>query len=94
MERRLKFCQLPEKGKTSGAGVFSSHEEARDEASMCLSTITCLWCDVCQLMCPELCITRNPQTGEIQIDLNYCKGCGLCAYYCPKGAISMVVERK
>ena len=94
MEESTKFCRLPEGKKILGAGVISSPEEADEEASICFSTITCLWCEVCQLMCPEMCIVRNPHTGQIRIDLNYCKGCGLCAYYCPKGAIKMVVEKK
>jgi pyruvate ferredoxin oxidoreductase delta subunit len=28
------------------------------------------------------------------IDLKYCKGCGLCAHLCPKGAIAMVLEQQ
>ena len=67
-------------------------EQARQEASRCLSSITCTYCEVCQLVCPDLCITRNPDTGLIEFDLTYCKGCGLCAAYCPKGAIDMVRE--
>ncbi|MDP3894678.1 MAG: 4Fe-4S binding protein [Nocardioides sp.] len=27
------------------------------------------------------------------MDLDYCKGCGLCAAECPSGAIQMVPER-
>ena len=27
--------------------------------------------------------------GEIAIDVNYCKGCGYCAHYCPKGCIDI-----
>ena len=33
---------------------------------------------------------RNPI--EILIDLEYCKACGLCALFCPRGAITMVEE--
>jgi len=48
---------------------------------------------VCRLLCPDLCITRDAATGRIVIDLDICKGCGICAHYCPKGAIRMVMEK-
>jgi len=48
---------------------------------------------VCRLLCPDLAITRDRITGSIIIDLDFCKGCGICAFVCPKGAIEMVVEQ-
>ena len=67
-------------------------EEAIQEAERCLGVRQCESCDLCGLLCPELCITRNEKTREILIDLDYCKGCGICALVCPKGAIQMVLE--
>ncbi len=67
-------------------------EEALKEARSCLSLRECESCEVCELLCPDLCITRNEKTGEVLIDLDYCKGCGICASVCPKGAIQMVFE--
>jgi len=52
----------------------------------------CKNCDLCRLLCPDLCITTNEETGKIIFDTNYCKGCGLCAMICPTVAISMVLE--
>jgi 2-oxoacid:acceptor oxidoreductase delta subunit (pyruvate/2-ketoisovalerate family) len=76
-----------------GSGkVPGTREEARQEAWRCLATLECRFCNVCELLCPDLCITRDPKTGHILIDLNHCKGCGLCAHYCPKGAIHMELE--
>jgi len=72
--------------------VPNTREEARQEASRCLATLECRYCNVCELLCPDQCITRDPKTGNILIDLNHCKGCGLCAHYCPKGAIHMELE--
>ena len=72
--------------------VPRTEEEARREASRCLATLQCRYCNVCELLCPDQCITRDPKTGNILIDLNHCKGCGLCAHYCPKGAIHMELE--
>ena len=31
---------------------------------------------------------------ELNIDLDYCKGCGVCANECPKQAITMVREER
>lgn len=62
------------------------------EARRCLATMECDYCDICILICPDLCIRRDPQTREIVIELDLCKGCGLCAHYCPKGAIEMVPD--
>lgn len=69
-----------------------NEEVAMAEAKRCLSNFTCSYCEVCILLCPDLCITRNELTEEIEIDLNYCKGCGICACVCPKGAIKMIFE--
>jgi 2-oxoacid:acceptor oxidoreductase delta subunit (pyruvate/2-ketoisovalerate family) len=66
--------------------------EAVREARRCLSLRECESCEVCSLLCPDLCITRVEKTGEVLIDLDYCKGCGICASVCPKGAIQMVLE--
>jgi 2-oxoacid:acceptor oxidoreductase delta subunit (pyruvate/2-ketoisovalerate family) len=67
-------------------------KEALEAARKCLGLGSCSACELCSLLCPELCITRQAETGRIQIDLDYCKGCGICASICPKGAIKMVLE--
>lgn len=93
--RRLKRKSLSVKQRRRG---FSSVEpgfekgEAIEEAMRCLGAGECESCQVCTLLCPDLCITRDEGTGEVRIDLDYCKGCGICAVVCPKGAIRMVPE--
>jgi 2-oxoacid:acceptor oxidoreductase delta subunit (pyruvate/2-ketoisovalerate family) len=67
-------------------------EEAIKEAERCLGMRECQSCEICGLLCPDLCITQDEKTGEVLIDLDYCKGCGICASVCPKGAIEMVLE--
>ena len=86
----MQRCKIPEGRPPSTCG----REEAAAQARLCFSTVTCRYCDVCRLLCPDLCITRDADSGKIVIDLQYCKGCGLCAHYCPKGAIRMVLDRK
>jgi 2-oxoacid:acceptor oxidoreductase delta subunit (pyruvate/2-ketoisovalerate family) len=46
-------------------------------------------CFQCWLYCPEAVITRGI---PIEIDLTYCKGCGICAAECASGAITMAPE--
>ena len=67
-------------------------DQAMAEAARCLSRHQCDGCEVCQLLCPDQAVCRDPETGRPLIDLRYCKGCGLCAGICPKGAIRMEQE--
>ncbi|MDY6834379.1 MAG: 4Fe-4S binding protein [Chloroflexota bacterium] len=46
-------------------------------------------CFMCWLYCPEVVVKRSI---PIEIDLTYCKGCGICAEECPAGAIVMAPE--
>lgn len=48
-------------------------------------------CFHCWLYCPEAVI---PRRTPITIDLDYCKGCGICAEECPAGAITMAPEHE
>lgn len=48
-------------------------------------------CFLCWLYCPEAVIKRSI---PVEIDLEYCKGCGICAEECPTGAITMVEEKE
>ena len=65
---------------------------ATEEARRCLENNPCESCDLCRILCPDLCITRNAGTGQIEIDYDYCKGCGICVAICPRGSIKMVLE--
>lgn len=48
-------------------------------------------CFLCWLYCPEGVVKR---AIPVEIDLEYCKGCGICAEECPTKAIQMVEEEK
>ncbi len=51
----------------------------------------CTQCRVCDIYCPDACITPDP--AGFQINLKYCKGCGICWTECPvKGALTPVPE--
>ena len=65
------------------------------EARRCMSCGSCFACDNCYGVCPDNAVIKLDPTGSYayEIDLDYCKGCGLCAQECPCGAIEMEPER-
>ena len=62
------------------------------EARRCMSCGDCFSCDNCYAVCPDNAVLKLGAPGEYVIDLDYCKGCGLCVSECPAGAIQMVPE--
>ncbi|UCE45715.1 MAG: pyruvate ferredoxin oxidoreductase subunit gamma [Methanobacteriota archaeon] len=48
----------------------------------------CTMCNFCWFYCPEGCIYRKED--RMEFDMDYCKGCGICANECPAEAIKMV----
>jgi NADPH-dependent glutamate synthase beta subunit-like oxidoreductase len=68
------------------------------EARRCLSCGNCFECDNCFGVCPDNAVIKLGPAGtsggrHYEIDLDYCKGCGMCAAECPCGAIDMVAEQ-
>ncbi len=53
----------------------------------------CIKCGMCYIFCPEGCISEDAQ-GYFKSDLEYCKGCGICAHECWPGAIEMIEEEE
>ena len=70
-------------------------DNALFEARRCLSCGNCFACDNCYGVCPDNAVIKLEEPGPYayEIDLDYCKGCGLCAAECPCGAIEMTPER-
>jgi NADPH-dependent glutamate synthase beta subunit-like oxidoreductase len=64
------------------------------EARRCMSCGSCLACDNCFGVCPDNAVIKLAPAGSYQyeFDLDYCKGCGICAQECPCGAIEMQPE--
>lgn len=62
-------------------------ETARAAADRCLSCGVCNQCGQCELFCPDQSIRLNGV--DLEVDLYYCKGCGICANECPRGVITM-----
>jgi 2-oxoacid:acceptor oxidoreductase delta subunit (pyruvate/2-ketoisovalerate family) len=65
-----------------------------DETNALFEARRCLSCDNCYGVCPDNAVIKLDQPGPYQyeIDLDFCKGCVLCAAECPAGAIEMTPE--
>jgi len=50
----------------------------------------CGQCGWCYLYCPVGCIVE--ENGYYVPNLDFCKGCGICAKECPSQSITMITE--
>lgn len=78
----------------SGAEVKAplSKDVAVAEASRCFSCGVCNFCDNCRVFCPDVAIARV--NGAYEVNLDFCKGCGICAEECPRGCIELIEEER
>jgi NADPH-dependent glutamate synthase beta subunit-like oxidoreductase len=67
-------------------------EDALFEARRCMSCGNCFECDNCFGVCPDNAVIKLGPGLRYEFNLDYCKGCGICAKECPCGAIDMVPE--
>ena len=93
----VSFCYPTSKedmpvGPYADAGVLVDVNAGWRVLRPVIDSAKCPKCQICWLICPDGAVDR---TGDsYTVDLNFCKGCGLCAYECPKDAITMVKEGK
>jgi len=69
-----------------------TEDTALFEARRCLSCGNCFECDNCYGVCPDNAVIKLGPGKGFEINLDYCKGCGICASECPCGAIKMTPE--
>lgn len=71
-----------------------SEKRAVQEAERCFQCGGCCLCDNCYTFCPDSVVWREGEEEGINIDYEFCKGCGICAHECPSHFIEMVREEK
>lgn len=83
---------------TAGPDAFAEVNRGLDwdaalaEARRCFNCAVCNECELCLILCPDVAIRRRADGHGFEIDLDYCKGCGICAAECPRGAMVMTRE--
>jgi Pyruvate/2-oxoacid:ferredoxin oxidoreductase delta subunit len=63
--------------------TFDEVAEGLDGATAQFEARRCLSCDSCYGVCPDNAVVKLRPGGRYEIDLDYCKGCGICAAECP-----------
>lgn len=79
----------PAKGEGGLTGEWRTQKPVVDKEKCLAVKANKDVCMQCWAFCPEGAIERKP--GGV-IDLDYCKGCGVCANVCPADAIQMKPE--
>lgn len=74
------------------ANLGLTRTEALSEAKRCFNCGVCNECELCMIYCADVAISRSDNGARFSVDLEYCKGCGVCVEECPRGAISMTRE--
>lgn len=79
--RRVKDFSEVVKGLDESTALY--------EARRCMSCGNCFECDNCFGVCPDNAIKKLGPGLGFEINLDYCKGCGICVSECPASAIQM-----
>jgi len=85
MEKRRFLCPVGTEPYIVKTGEWRAERPVTDPKK-------CVRCATCWLYCPTQSI-RDFRT-HLGADLQYCKGCGICAEECPRHAIIMVLEEE
>jgi len=94
IKKKMGWKDIPEGGmitKRASAlmnktGTWRAFRPVLDEGK-------CIDCALCVINCPDNAIPfENGKRGPVNLD--YCKGCGICSRVCPVKAITMVEEAK
>ncbi|MBD3186861.1 pyruvate ferredoxin oxidoreductase [Candidatus Bathyarchaeota archaeon] len=85
----IAAVQVPSEGEAGKTGSWRSFKPVFNPEKCILIKSEKARCHICWMFCPEVAITKSrPPT----INLDYCKGCGICSTECPHGAITMKKE--
>jgi len=92
-EPRDEAARLPMAERvTSFAEIHAglSDAQAAHAAERCFHCGVCTMCDNCYVFCPDVSILHKTDGGYgYDIDLDFCKGCGICVKECPRAAMAL-----
>jgi pyruvate ferredoxin oxidoreductase delta subunit len=86
-DENISAMSKPAGGEAGRTGDWRDATPVVDPAKCIPAVRNRAACHLCWLYCPEGIIAPGCPP---RIDLDYCKGCGICAEECPAQAITMV----
>jgi pyruvate ferredoxin oxidoreductase delta subunit len=89
--KEWKYGKHPSGAAVPSAGNAASYKTGGWRSLKPVKNEKCTNCLICFIYCPDSSVLVNKE-GKISIDYDHCKGCGICAYECPKEALDMVDE--
>lgn len=80
-----------------GNSIWNDLATSRTGWMPILHAEACIHCGVCDLVCPDFCLTWGEGDGEFErklkgVDYRYCKGCLRCVESCPTAALTREAE--
>lgn len=79
-------------GTAFDAGYLTTKNAGWRSQRPVIDAAGCTGCLQCYLYCPDGVL--RPEGKTVAVDLDFCKGCGICARICPARAIGMEAEAK
>lgn len=92
---RTELSELPVESRRAGFDEVNDtlpRERAVAEAQRCFQCGACNMCGNCFRYCPDSSVLQKRDGWGFEIDLEHCKGCGVCVEECPRDAMDMVPE--
>jgi pyruvate ferredoxin oxidoreductase delta subunit/pyruvate ferredoxin oxidoreductase gamma subunit len=89
-----KLSEIPQ-GGSSKAGFLVDKNSGWRNRTPRVDVDKCVGCLQCYMYCPDGVIRKNvieidgKSVTKVDIDYDFCKGCGICEKMCQIGAISM-----
>ena len=88
----VNYFEHEPRQELEGAEMEALKSAAIAEAQRCFYCGSCNECNTCWFLCPDGVILSKD--GKVDFDYDYCKGCGVCAEECPRGAVTLEEESK
>ncbi len=87
--QKIIAVSYPASGEAGNTGEWRTEKPVINPLKCIAAIKNKTLCQLCYIFCPEAVIKKG---APPEINLTYCKGCGICSEECPNSAILMVID--